>query len=162
MRNDYKAYQDTRAALARIAILNSKCCSESQGGGGQTQEDAVIWKGEYSSSEQYAKNDLVIFDGDLYWTSSATIGISPPNSPWEKMVDGSSGEYVTELLIGTQNGSNAIFTSNESFIPESVTIYVNGVLQKIVDDYNLSGGNTVTFTFSPSSVEHLQITYIPI
>lgn len=65
-----------------------------------------------------------------------------------------------EVPSGAVNGSNATYTSSYSFSPESVEIYLNGVKQKIIDDYNLSGGNNILFNVSPHTGEIILINYI--
>lgn len=67
---------------------------------------------------------------------------------------------INEVPNGVLNGTNTIFTTDFNFIPESVEVYVNGVKQKIIEDYNTSGTNTITLTFSPSSAEYILLNYI--
>lgn len=62
-------------------------------------------------------------------------------------------------LIGTINGSNSVFTTATNFTPENVTVFVNGQRQTIINDYQLSNNNTITFTFSPNVNEILIIEY---
>lgn len=76
----------------------------------------------------------------------------------------SDGGYLTNIttqafLIGIINSSNAIFTSPTNFIPTDVRIFVNGLRQTIITDYQLSNNNIVTFTFSPKIGEILIIEY---
>jgi hypothetical protein len=66
---------------------------------------------------------------------------------------------IGEILTGTVNGVNAVFTTSVNFVPGKVIVYVNGIRQKIIDDYQLSNDNTVTFTFSPLPGEVLSIDY---
>lgn len=70
-----------------------------------------------------------------------------------------SNETIFEPLNGLINNSNATFTTNYNFIPESVMIYVNGVLQRILEDYITIGTNTVIFNFSPNVDENLLAFY---
>lgn len=83
------------------------------------------------------------------------------------IVDGDGGGNIDTALFvinevpnGVLNGVNTIFTTDFNFIPESVEVYVNGVKQKLIQDYNTSGTNTITLTFSPSSTEYILLNYI--
>jgi hypothetical protein len=72
----------------------------------------------------------------------------------------SSGvEIVGEIPNGAVNGVNATFTTDFTFVPESVEIFLNGIRQALVDDYTLSGGNTITFLVSPESGSHIFVNY---
>ena len=67
-----------------------------------------------------------------------------------------------EVPIGLINGVNSIFTSVNNFIPEKIEIYLNGFLQKIINDYQTIGTNTIQLNFSPNVGETLLINYIKI
>lgn len=66
---------------------------------------------------------------------------------------------INETPIGLINGSNATFTSLNAFVPETVMIFLNGMLQKIISDYNTTGNNTMIFTTSPEVNENISINY---
>lgn len=72
----------------------------------------------------------------------------------------SATERIEENLIGTIDGSNATFTTSESFNPSTVTIYINGIRQKKPNDFNTVGNNTVLFTLSPEIGDDLYVTYV--
>ena len=65
-----------------------------------------------------------------------------------------------EIPTGLINGINTSFTSLHNFIPESVQVFVNGVKQKIIDDYQTSGSNSITLTDSLTVNENININYI--
>jgi len=65
-----------------------------------------------------------------------------------------------ETLTGAINGSNATYTTAFDFIPETVEVFYNGVLQSLLDDYITTGTNTVVFTFSPEVPDKLKVNYI--
>lgn len=67
---------------------------------------------------------------------------------------------IGEIPQGLINGINATFTSLSPFIPASVEVYLNGVRQKIIDDYNTIGNNTIQFLISPTTNENILIDYI--
>lgn len=64
-----------------------------------------------------------------------------------------------EVPTGAINGSNATFTTEFDFVPETVQVILNGMIQKLVQDYNTSGTQTITLNVSPSSGETLTINY---
>ena len=68
---------------------------------------------------------------------------------------------IGETPSGLINGSNAIFTSAFAFDSASLQVYNNGMLLKILEDYNTSGNNII-LNFSPNSNESLLINYIKI
>lgn len=72
----------------------------------------------------------------------------------------SSGDMVIgEIPSGLLNGSNATFTTLNQFKPGTVRVYLNGVRQTIVDDYQTIGNQTITLVFSPFAGEHLLVDY---
>lgn len=87
-----------------------------------------------------------VTETDNIWNFNGNLGIT------------NSG-FKNEELIGLSDGSNSIFTTSANFDTNKVKVFVNGVKQKIVNDYQLSNNNTVTFTFSPNSGEFLNIEY---
>lgn len=78
-----------------------------------------------------------------------------PGPPAEAIVH-ITGETPTGLV----NGSNATFTTEFEFVPESVQVYVNGVRQKIVPDYQTVGEQTIILAQSPLTGEHILVDYI--
>ncbi len=71
-----------------------------------------------------------------------------------------SGDFVfSEIPNGIVNGINSVFTIGfNTYIPETLQVFVNGVLQKITQDYTVSGIN-IMFNFSPQTGETLLINY---
>jgi len=65
-----------------------------------------------------------------------------------------------EIPNGTLNGINATFTSVYNFLTSSVEVFLNGVKQTLIEDYQLSGGNTITFLVSPETTSIVTINYI--
>ena len=65
-----------------------------------------------------------------------------------------------EVPSGAINGTNATFTTQYDFIPESLEVFLNGIKQKIVDDYNTTGTQTIILNFSPVIGEKILVTYI--
>jgi hypothetical protein len=65
-----------------------------------------------------------------------------------------------ETPSGVLNGVNTNYTSLYSFIPETVEVFLNGIFQKRVEDYQTVGTNTIVMTTSPLSTETILINYI--
>lgn len=67
---------------------------------------------------------------------------------------------VGEIPSGAINGSNATFTTANTFVPETVQVFLNGIRLVLLADYNLSGGNTITLLASPLTGELVETDYI--
>ena len=67
---------------------------------------------------------------------------------------------INEVPNGLINGSNATFTTDFNFVSGTVQLFLNGALQKIIDDYQVIGNNTILLNTSPMSGENLLINYI--
>ncbi len=75
-------------------------------------------------------------------------------------LSGTSDQIFGEIPGGTINGSNATFTTAYSFVPGTVQVYVNGLLQKIITDYNTSGTTTIILVNSPLTNENILVNYL--
>jgi hypothetical protein len=65
-----------------------------------------------------------------------------------------------ETPSGSVDGSNATFTSSYPFVPETVSVTVNGLWQKRVENFNTTGDQTVTLATSPGVGEKILINYL--
>ena len=63
-----------------------------------------------------------------------------------------------ESLVGTVNGTNKIFTTSKTPVPDSLKVYRGGARQRITEDYTFTG-KTITFTTAPVSGEVLLCDY---
>ncbi len=81
-------------------------------------------------------------------------------TPYAVVDPGGNAEIIYgEVPSGAINGSNATFTTAYDFEPETVQVILNGMIQKLVQDYNTVGTQTITLNVSPSSGETLIINY---
>ena len=99
---------------------------------------------------------LILIDNptpELVITEISNTGISQIDT---------SNIITGEVPSGSVNGINATFTSSFSFVPSSLEVFLNGLRQKILDDYNTSGTNTILFNVSPTISETILINYIKI
>ena len=72
---------------------------------------------------------------------------------------GSSDIVVGESPNGTINGSNATFTTDYDFVPESVLFFRNGLAQYNPTHYTTSGTTTINLNFSPIVGDVLTVNY---
>ena len=72
---------------------------------------------------------------------------------------GSSSIAVGEIPNGTINGSNATFTTDYDFVPESVLVFRNGLAQHNSTHYTTSGTTTINLNFSPIVGDVITVNY---
>lgn len=65
-----------------------------------------------------------------------------------------------EIPTGVVNGVNAAFTTAHEFVPELLEVYLNGLLQQVVIDYQTVGNQQINFTTSPLTGELIKVSYI--
>lgn len=82
------------------------------------------------------------------------------NDVVDEGVLGDSDFVIGETPSGAINGSNATYTSLNDFIPETLEVFLNGIRQTVLGDYNTSGNTTIQFVTSPGTGEVLRINYI--
>jgi hypothetical protein len=74
---------------------------------------------------------------------------------------GDAAEFVfNETPNGLVNGSNASFTTDFDFVPESVQVFAGVARLSLLDDYNTSGVRTITLFQSPLAGENIRVSYI--
>lgn len=78
----------------------------------------------------------------------------------DKGEPGSGANFVfDEILTGTINNSNATFSTVHDFIPETVSVSINGLTQRRGVDFNTSGNRTILFSESALVGDSLQVDY---
>lgn len=65
---------------------------------------------------------------------------------------------VAEIPAGVSNGVNLAFTVSRNFIPNSLQVFRNGLLELIGVGYTLSS-TTLTFTTAPLVTDLITVTY---
>lgn len=100
-------------------------------------------------------------------TKEEPLGIAvagPPGPQGPAGLPGSSvaadSLVVDEEPIGVIDGSNATFTSQFSFVPESIEVFINGLAQRRITDFNTTGLNTIHLSDSPSPGDSIRIHYL--
>ena len=65
-----------------------------------------------------------------------------------------------EQPAGLINGSNNSFTTASNFQPGKVSVFINGLLQKIITHYQTTGNNTILLNDSLTVGDQIQVNYI--
>lgn len=65
-----------------------------------------------------------------------------------------------ETPAGVVDGQNATFTTEFDFVPESVMVWLNGMLQQRPGDLNTSGARTILFSVSPHADDQIVTSYL--
>lgn len=65
-----------------------------------------------------------------------------------------------EVPNGLINGNNSNFTSKDPFIPETLSVYINGLRQAIIKDYITTGTTQVLLFDSLQTTDSITINYI--
>ena len=65
---------------------------------------------------------------------------------------------IDELMTGTVNGSNTVFTTGSNF--SGIQVYKNGVAMHLTDDFTITGANQITFVTAPATGTKLTASYI--
>ena len=67
--------------------------------------------------------------------------------------------FYNEVPSGTINGSNVTFTLANTPYAGSVSVYLDGLIQRITTDYTISG-STITFVTAPGTGQDVYCTYM--
>lgn len=100
--------------------------------------------------------DIVVSDT----VENVTIVIAETQGPTgSEGPQGPPGYGQHERLIGTQDGSNTVFSSTLDIDSGTEWVRVNGIPQQRPDHYILTGPREVTFAYPPASWWILEIEY---
>ncbi len=78
------------------------------------------------------------------------------------IIRGDGVRVFGEVPSGVMNGSNATFVTAYNFVPESVQVFLNGLLQKIVSDYSTSGSTVIMLVSAPQAGENILVNYLKV
>ena len=73
---------------------------------------------------------------------------------------GSVTTIYNEQPSGLINGSNNLFTTATNFQPGKVSVFINGLLQKLITHYQTTGNNTILLNDSLTVGDQIQVNYI--
>ncbi len=71
-----------------------------------------------------------------------------------------STEVYGEVPVGMINGVNASFLTSFPFRTGTVRLYLNGVRQKLTNDYTLVPPTTCVFVLAPRTNDHVLVDYL--
>lgn len=69
-----------------------------------------------------------------------------------------ASSVTDELMTGTVNGTNKVFTTGSNFT--NIQVYKNGVAMHLTDDFTVTGANQITFVTAPATGTKLTASYI--
>jgi len=100
-------------------------------------------------------------NGKKAWmlTSVGTAGahiVGTTDQTYESLTDENSGvtlaEHIyNEVMTGTIDSSNTVFTTAAVFATGKLRVYLNGVRQILGDDYSVTDTDEITMTFAPKA-----------
>jgi hypothetical protein len=79
---------------------------------------------------------------------------------WLSSLISGNNAIKNEIPIGLINGLNTTFTTQNNFIPESVEVFLNGLIQQKTFEFQTIGSKTIILNISPSFGETISINYI--
>jgi hypothetical protein len=101
------------------------------------------------------------FDGRSAYEVWLSLGNAGTPQDFINSLNGGSVDSIkNEIPQGLINGTNNTFTSLENFIPESVEVFLNGLKQQKIIEFQTTGSNTITLSVSPNTNEIVSINYI--
>jgi hypothetical protein len=71
-----------------------------------------------------------------------------------------SGYVIGEAAGGAIDGVNKVFSSANAFLASSLAVYLNGLRQRRVDDYNEIGATQFQFLLAPHVGDTISIDYL--
>ena len=90
-----------------------------------------------------------------------SLQFNPLTNDWEMMpTNNGASQIFNEEPAGLINGSNNSFTTASNFQPGKVSVFINGLLQKIVTHYQTSGTNIILLNDSLTVGDQIQVNYI--
>jgi len=100
-------------------------------------------------------NALKGFMIDSAGTAGAHI-VGTTSMSWASLADANSGvtlaqHIYNEVMTGTIDNSNTVFTTGVAFATGKLRVYLNGVRQVLGDDYTVTDVDEITFTFAPKA-----------
>lgn len=84
----------------------------------------------------------------------------PTGLPGPPGLSGDGISVIGEVPAGAINGSNATFTTQFSFVPESVEVFINGLRQHRPAHFTTTGTATILLSDSPQVGELIQVNYL--
>lgn len=101
------------------------------------------------------------FDGKSAYELAVENGFVGTEDEWlESLKSTGESKIYQEIPNGLLNGINPTFTTANDFVAGTLEVFLNGSLQRIINDYQVIGNNTIVLNFSPFTNENILINYI--
>jgi len=91
----------------------------------------------------------------LEWTLAGNI-MGPPGPPG---LVSTAGFVYGEIPAGAINGTNKLYTVDNSFLANTLEVYLNGLRQRRVDDYNEISDTEFEFVLAPRVGDTVSVDY---
>jgi hypothetical protein len=100
-------------------------------------------------------------DDAMSWEQVGNIRgpAGPPGPPGGTVVEGVQFIFG-EIPTGALNGTNKIFTAANAFAPDSLAVFLNGLHQRRVDDYDEISTTQFQFVVAPRATDSISIDYV--
>jgi hypothetical protein len=100
------------------------------------------------------------FNGKSAYEIAVQNGFLGTEQQWINGLGSSKIHIKNENPTGIINGINPIFTSLNNFEAESVEVFLNGIIQQKITEFQTIGSKTIILNISPSFGETISINYI--
>lgn len=100
-------------------------------------------------------------DTEITPSGGATVVVvATPGPPGIQGPAGQGFPVFGELLAGTIDGSNMVFTTAQAYQANTTAVYLNGIREPRGVGYTESGPSQITFTSAPFVDDDLRIDYM--
>lgn len=109
-----------------------------------------------------------IDDPENGWVRPLDYGTGLNEKVWKRLfcfsTGGGGGSFAlvtNETPFGTINGTNRVFQTAQSFVSPNLAVYLNGVRQRINQDFAITTSISFTMTNAPLVGDTLNVDYTP-
>jgi len=152
--------------MARTKIRGNSQVIDESIVNGQIAPDAAIGRSKLAdgTASRVVINDATGALADSLITSTELDALSGITDNIQDQLDSKvsyGGLKFNVIPSGTINGTNKIFTLNSNVFDDThLLVFLNGVLQKPVDDYDLTDSAEITFVDSPETGDQIVVFYV--
>ena len=152
--------------MARTKIRGNSQVIDESIVNGQIAPDAAIGRSKLAdgTASRVVINDATGALADSSITSTELDALSGITDNIQDQLDSKvsyGGLKFNVIPSGTINGTNKIFTLNSNVFDDThLSVFLNGVLQKPVDDYDLTDSAEITFVDAPETGDQIVVFYV--
>ena len=152
--------------MARTKIRGNSQVIDESIVNGQIAPDAAIGRSKLAdgTASRVVVNDATGALADSLITSTELDALSGITDNIQDQLDSKvsyGGLKFNVIPSGTINGTNKIFTLNSNVFDDThLLVFLNGVLQKPVDDYDLTDSAEITFVDAPETGDQIVVFYV--